>query len=355
MTYGTLSVLDTLAASAAGTIAEYGENNAFDQVSIALAAHDALLADIVLAIAEPTSDRLRMAGGSSAMVAQELDEFGRPAPQKITAGAPLGFPLRRIGNALQWTRDWMQTKTPAELAAQINAIMIADRDMIMRDIKRALFLSSNYSFVDRLTDGMTLAVKRLANADSFAIPDGPDGTSFDSSTHTHYAARVGSLAASDITAVITNVRHHYDMGEIRLYINSAQESAVRGFTSNFFPYHDPRLILGSSTTHAGGTLDVANINHRAIGIFDEAEVWVAPWVPASYMAAVITGPGIRAPLAFRTRNGQGVGQLELVGDHDSYPLRANMWKRDYGVGVQNRVAGAILYVGDTSFADPTIN
>ena len=93
MTYGTLSVLDTLAASTTTSIAQFGEDRAYEAVSVALAAHDAILADLIQDIAEPTADRLRRTGANSSMTAQELDEYGVPClPLKREE---VGLPTRR--------------------------------------------------------------------------------------------------------------------------------------------------------------------------------------------------------------------------------------------------------------------
>lgn len=351
MVYGTLSVLDTLAASSTTTIVQFGEDRAWDAVSVALEAHNRIMNEMIGDLAEPTADRLRRTGGDSTMTAQELDEYGVPAPQKISAGANVGFPLRRQGNALQWTRDWMMNRTPAELAAQVNAIMDADRRMIIRDIKRALFYATNYTFTDRLIDNVELPVKRLANADSHPIPPDPDGEAFDASTHTHYLARAGgAVAQSDITGLLDTVREHFSIGELVLEINAAQEAAVRAF-ADFVPYYDQRVIVANDVTRGAVGLDVVNTNDRAIGILAGAEVRVRPYVPSGYYVARIIG---QPPLVVRTRTGQGVGALELVGDWDQYPLRANIWRRDYGFGVQNRVSAAALYGGNTSYTNPTL-
>jgi hypothetical protein len=349
--YGTLSVLDTLRASSTTSVIAFGEDRAYEAVSLALDAHNRILDDIAGNLVESTADRLRRTGANDTMTAEDLDEYGVPAPQKMSAGANVGFPLRRHGNALQWTRDWFDTKTPAELAGQIEAMMDADTRAVMRDIKRAIFVATNYTFTDRLIDAVDLPVKRLANADSHPIPPGPDGEAFTASSHTHYIARVSTLAASDITAVINTVREHFATGMIELDINAAQEAAIRGFTSNFVPYYDGRLIVADSVTRGAASLDVVNTYDRAIGIFDTAEVHVKPWVPANYILARLVS---RPVLAARSRTGNGLGALELVADFEQYPLRSRMWRRDLGFGVQDRVAAAVLYIGGTSYVSPTI-
>lgn len=350
--FGTLSILDTLAAIRNQTVAQYGEDRTFESVQIALNAHDAIMGDMVSEMVEFTSDQLRYSGADASFNAEELDEYGRPAPQKVSAGDNLGFPLRRFGNALQWTRDWMQMKTPAEMAVQVNAIMDADKRNIIRALKQAIHFPTNVTFKDVFVNNISIPVKRLANADSFPLPPDPDGNSFDSSTHTHYLAKAAStLAESDVTALIDTVREHFATGAIVLDINQAQEAAVRAFTG-FTPYYDSRLVVANDVTRGAAALDVNNIYDRAIGLLDGAEVWVRPWTVAGYMIARITGNG--PVLAMRTRTGQAAGALELVSDIDLYPLRAQMWRREFGVGVSNRVGAAVLDTLATTYAAPTI-
>ncbi len=350
--FGTLSVLDTLAAQRNTTVANYGEDKTFDAIMVAFAAHDRIMTDMLGDLVEYTNDQLRFSGAYSTMTAERLGEYGRPQPQKVTAGANLGFPLDRFGNALQWTRDWFRMKSPAELAVQAQAVMDADRQNVMAQIKAAVLRTANYTWVDWMTNNISIPVKRMANADSFPIPPAPDGSTFTASSHTHYLARVGALAASDVSAVISTVREHFADGDAFLYIPAASEAAVRAM-ANFTPYYDNRVQVASTVTYATGTLNTVNTYDRAIGLFDTAEVWVKPWLPANYMFAFIRLPGSGGkPLAFRTFPGtNGAGSLELVADIDEYPLRSQAWRREFGIGVSNRVAAASLYTGGTSWVD----
>src|SRR6476469_8579681 len=120
-TFGTLSVLDTLAAIQNTTVAIYGVNNAYEAISMALDAHNRLVNDMLTDLVEITTDNLRSyGGGTSGRRMQELDEWGAPDTQKTTAGIDVGFPLRIYGDALGWTDTWMQAHSPADLAAQVN-------------------------------------------------------------------------------------------------------------------------------------------------------------------------------------------------------------------------------------------
>lgn len=352
MAYGTLSVADLLATARIGaTVFEVGEDRTFQTVQSYMDAHNQIQMDMVADLVEPTTERIVGTGGVDSMQMDEMDEFGRADAQKISAGNTLGFPLRKYGGAIQWTRSYFQEVTLIEFIAQIDAMMTADKLNIEKQIKRAIFLSANYTFIDKFKDRMSIPVKRLVNADSFPLPTGPNGEIFTASSHTHYVARVSTLAASDVSAIIANVTEHYNSGSARLYINQAQEAAIRLMTANFTPYVDARIVPASTAQVARGSLDQTNIYDRAIGIFDAAEVWVKPWIPANYLLAVVVGP--QKPLAWRTRRADS-GGFGLDYDNESFPLRAREYGREFGIGVWNRVNGAVLYVGGTSYTDPTI-
>lgn len=351
MAFGTLSVLDTLAASNQ-SVADYGEEQAFSQIEAALAAHNAQYNMMAASLMETSEDRLRRAGTAGSMTMQELDEYGAADVQKITAGQNVGFPLRIYGTAIQWTRSFFLVARASEIAAQTTAVIEADVRNLQRLIKQALMIPTNQTFVDRLVDNVELPVKRLVNADSADVPLGPNGESFDGSTHTHYLARAGgSMVAADVSGVISTVAEHYGAGQTLLYINRAQEAAIRGFTSNFTPYIDARIVPGSGVTVGREALDTSNLYNRPIGIFDNAEVHVKPWVPANYLIA--WQDGVPKPLVRRVQPGAG-GDLTLVYEDERHPLRARAWERRTGIGVWNRTGAACLYIGDTTYAAPSL-
>lgn len=352
MPYGTLQTLDTLASlrAATGNVAEIGEDVAFASIEAALAAHNQLLQESMNDFVVETTDRLRRYGGPDTMAMEELDEYGTASPQKIGAGATLGFPLKYYSGALQWTRMYFQNATGAELAAQVDAMMDADIKNMHRQLKWALFNPVNATFEDRRVDHVQLPLKALVNADGAPIPIAPDGTTFNGATHTHYLGTAG-FAAADLTALVTTVVEHFLTGAIQLLMNAAQEVTVRGF-SGFFPYYDPRLTPSVNQTNAAGALDVMNITNRAIGVFNQAEVWIKPWIPPGYIAAILVGSPQKA-LVKRIRNAGG-GTLQLDYENEVFPLRARQYGREFGFGVWNRVAAAVLDTAHASYTAPSI-
>jgi len=91
---------------------------------------------------------------------------------------------------------------------------------------------------------------------------------------------------------------------------------------------------------------------------------------------MVTGPNIEKPLAIRVRgimapdgsigaqlpsiiNGgstttPGIGDLRLVATYSQFPMHAQEYQREFGIGAQNRVSTAVLYVGGTTYVSPTI-
>lgn len=352
MPYGTLSVADLLKTVRVGaSVWEVGEDRTYAAISSYMDAHNTILNQQLMGFVEVLSggDRIQGTGGNALMTMQEVDEFGRADAQKVTAGDTLGFPLRLYAVALQWTRKWMENHTLVELVAQVEAAAVADKLNIESQIKRALFFAANYTFIDKLVDRMSIPVKRLVNADSMELPIGPNGETYTASSHTHYLG-TGTLVAANVSGLITTVAEHYNSGQIQLFINQAQEAAIRAMTANFTPYVDARIITGSGVTVANGTLDQSNIYNRAIGVFDAAEVWVKPWVPAGYIFAWVAGQ--TPPLAWRERR-PGSSAFGLDYEDEQYPLRAKQMGREFGIGVKNRVNGAVLFTTNATYANPS--
>ncbi len=358
MAYGTLTTLDTLASlrASTGLVVDIGEDVAWESIQAALDAHNQLLQESLTGFVDMTTDQLRRYGGPDNMVMEELDEFATPGAQKIAAGVTLGFPLKLFGGGLQWTRTALQNMLASELAAQATAMLDADIKNVHKQLKLALFTPTNYTFEDRRVAHVNLPIKALVNADSAPIPIAPDGSTFNGATHTHYlgatAAWSGATAAQiggDITALENTVIEHFLTGGIQLLFNAAQEANVRAATG-FNPYYDPRLIPSVNQTNAMGDLDVMNVTNRAIGVLGAGECWIKPWIPPNYAVAVLVGSPQKA-LAMRTRMAGG-GQLNLEFENEIWPLRSKGYSREFGFGVWNRVAGAVLYTGGTSYTAP---
>jgi hypothetical protein len=346
--------LDSLLSNQAAfqTVQVYGIDRFAAIILQDLQAHDANLRDALAEIAEPTTERLWASAGTDSMEMFEADEYSRVPTQRITAGYNFGAPLRKRQISVGWTAEYFKRKTVAEFAAQYNAAKRAHVGMVLRDLRRSIWLSTNYTFAEKYQDPLiSIAVKRLVNADSLAIPPGPNGEVFDSSTHTHYLANA-TLTDAIALSMVNTVLEHRVTGGVRVVIAQADRAAWEALTS-FTAYPDPRLQFVATTS--GGvpkqTIRLDTMNDLAIGMFGPAEVWVKPWGISNYpLAYDVSGP---KPVVYRFREGDLA--LQTAAQNDAFPLHADFLESHYGFAIRNRIGAAVLDNGHASYTDPTIN
>lgn len=357
MAYGTLQTLDTLE-STFQTVADFGEDNAYDQLQAMLDGHNRILNDLYSDLVDRTTDKQRRYGTTDSVDMVKTDEWGRPDAQKAAPGAVAGFPLDSYQFTHQMTRKYMQTASVAEMFGQVVAAMDSDVRNVTKVVKQALYRPTNYTFDDYLTNRQTsipLNVRALLNADGLGIPAGPNGETFNGGTHTHYlvAATPGSPIAADYVNLLETVLEHYATGQAIIAINRAQEASIRAM-ANFTPILNANLFASDNSTRFGGvgTLDGVQLYDREIGQFNGAQVWVKPWVVAGYPVAYIRNqPKV---LCMRSRNAVS-GNFVLVADDERYPLRAKGFEREFGVGVWNRTGAAVLDIQNGTYTEPTIS
>lgn len=353
MGFGTNTSFDTLTLARATTVYDFGEDRVFDGIEMALETHNEQTDEMLQFLVEDTTDNIRSYGGPASMTMELLDEFGTPDAQKVFPDTMnIGFPCSRYGAGLQWTRDYFQSAMVSEVASQVTAMMDADILTVQRDLKRAFFYPTNYTFRDRHhPKKLDLPVKSLYNADSGIIPNAPDGQTFNSATHTHYLG-TSSFAATDLDAGFTTVNEHFLSGEMVIYINIDQVAAVEGF-SGFVKLEPGSLILATNAVGLRGNLDIYNVTNRWIGNYKGIQVWVKPWIPSGYVLFLHRGTGDK--VLCRRSMRQGSGNLELIFENEQYPLRSKAYRREFGIGVWNRAAAAVLDTAHSTYNAPTIN
>lgn len=329
--------------------AEFGLDTIQEVLDADIAAHNQLVQEMVSGFAELTTDRQRIYGASQQGAMTETDETGRAPTSPVTHGATVGFPLRQFQYAIGWNATFFRLKTPMDMAKAVLGAQKAHLVQIQTQLKYAFFRSANYTWNDFLVDRIDLPVKRLVNADSMVIPDGPNGESYDGSTHSHFNANA-SLTNAVVVATIDDVVEHGHGNNVILVINKADEAAFRAL-ADFREYVDSRIIIDTANQYGRGVLDNSRIDNRAIGVFGAAEVWVKPWVPANYLACWDTGDP-RKPLVYRQREQTTMQGLQLVAENMNFPLHSQHMQVEFDVGVWTRTNGAVLRFNNGTYADP---
>lgn len=347
---GSMTIQDLLKAQNT-SLAAFGMDNILQVLENDLKVHNTIVNELLGDFAVSTNDRQRMTGASTNGRMVKVDEFGRGPTQRPNFGSQVAFPLNKFQFAIGWTRDWFKRKTTQDFANLVDNAEKAHILQIRAELKNALYLSSNYTIRDYLTDNISFNIKRLQNADGSAIPDGPNGEIFNPATHNHYSA-IASLTGAAVVTLINNVREHGLGGKIQVAFSATDELTVRALTG-FQAYLDPRVQRGTGIVPDQKSLDLTRMDNLAIGILGAAEIWLKPWAIANYAFAWDAAAPLK-PLALRVETGKSGLGLTVAAPLDEYPLYAE-WMEDYfGFGVANRTNGAVLYFGGGSYVDPVI-
>ena len=350
-TLGTYSVADLLDVKEQ-SILTFGREAVMQVVQDELAAHNTIVDELLGSFTETTPENARRYGTPINAEMREIDEYAQGETQKVTTGTTVGFPLRKFEISLGWTKDYFTLSTPRDLMLQMAAAQRADLNTIRTQIRNAIFAPTNSTFTERFSrqEGIDIAVKAFLNADSVAIPSGPNGESFEASTHTHYLA-TATLTNSDAVAAVNHLVEHGHGNMVKIYINRADASAWKAL-SGFHEYVPVSVVAGLQDDHARGTLDTSNLGNRAIGVFEDAEVWVKPWVYQGY-AFVTDIADPQKPLAHRVHSEPMMRGFRLNGEFMEHPYEAEQLERYIGVAPWVRTNGVIYQFTNATYQDPT--
>jgi hypothetical protein len=319
-----------------------------------LATHNARVTEMMSDLAEQTTERSTAYGVNRSTEMHQADEFTRGPTQKVQAVAKVEFPLDKHQHAVGWTSDYLRRATVQDMARKTIAARQAHVRALQRGVRGALFLPTNYTWLDRFRDQLDLSVRRLVNGDGQPIPDGPNGEVFDPATHTHYLAN-STLTATALNEAVQHVVEHGHGNDVRIYINRAQEATVRGL-AGFAPLLVPNVVAapGGTALIGQGTLDTSRADNRLIGYFEGFPVYTKPWIFANYVLVFAAGDAGK-PLRMRVSDVPGEQGLFLAGEIAAFPLQARYMEAFFGFGAYTRTNAAILYIGGGSYVAPTIS
>lgn len=333
------------------SVAEFGRSTVEDVLQRDLANHRELTEEMIADIAEVTTDKQRIYGASGNTEMIEVDEHGEGFTQEDHDSGETAYPLRKFLHPVGWTNDYESNATPADMAQATLQAEKADVKKVRDRMKKAIFKSSNYTYRDHLIDDVSLSVKRFVNADGDPIPPGPDGTTFDGSTHTHYNAE-SSLSNAALVTSLEDLQEHGHTNDIKMFIAQGDESTVKGL-SDFKEYVDARLTIQADANQPRQQVDPSRpLNNRAIGIFNAAEVWVKPWVPANYIF-ITDVMAEEDALIYRQHPIAGMQGLRLAAEISDYPLNTQEMEHYFGFGVWNRTNGVVHYFNNGTYSDPS--
>lgn len=342
--------IGSLFAAVNQSVAQYGQERIVETIQQDNANFSAQVTDALSDISADTKQQQVAIGTSIGGDMMEQDEYGQGPTQRDQPGYLIGIPLRRFQFPIGWTTQWRKNAMAADFAVKNAAAQGADLRRTRYQMQRAIYNPTNYTFVDRLVNKVSLSVKAFINADSTAIPNGPNGEVFDGTTHTHYDANA-TLTATVAAAQIQDVLEHRNGATVRVAINTADAAAYSALTG-FIPLQVPVVTINQAANQiASPRLDITKTDNRQIGWFSGAEIWTKPWAVANYSVAYDTSAPNK-PLARRVET-TDLG-LHIAAEINSEPLHANFAEHFYGFGAWNRFALHVLRFNNGTYAAPTL-
>jgi len=349
MPQGIYSVAD-LQAVKFSSAASVGLNTISTVLNAQLAYDNAQVQKMIADFAQPTTAQQAIWGTQTTGEMDWIDELGRPAKYKQNPGITAAFPVHKFSFGLGWTEDFFLRAKASEIAD----MYLRGRDAYYKSLSsammKALARGTNYTFVDSLSNGVSLAVKRVWNNDGVVPPPSPAGATF-AGTHTHLGTGTAAITNASVQAAVDNVEEHGNTRNVRIYIALADKDdfiVLTDFTKLTQSFVLP-TTLGSEETVERATN--SDLEDQKIGYWKGGEeVWVKPYIKAHYTLVVATGMDEK-PLMYRQPEEPALQGLRLTSSYPGFPLYAKEMTAEFGFGVWNRGMAAWDFEDAGAWAD----
>lgn len=347
---GVYTVQDLLATRFA-TAASIGLDRVNSILQAQLAYDNQYITEMIADLADPVTVQSEVWGQYTSGEMDWVDEYGNGYAHKNQNGLTASYPLYKFAYQLGWTDNYFKIATAAEVAKMYLELRDAYMRSVMGAIQRAFSRIANITQVDNLTNGVSLAVKRLWNNDAVVPPPSPGGAVF-AGSHTHYAFGT-PLTAAHVTTLCANVEQHGNVKGVKIMTALADKAAfaaLTGFTPLTKAFITPQSAGAAVQTFAriGSDDDIEN---QMIGYWlNGEEVWIKPYMKTAYLLAVSTGSGEKM-LGYRQRAQPSLQGLRIEAPFPDYPLYAEQAVAELGFGVKNRGMGAMHQVAGSWAAD----
>lgn len=321
-------------------------------ITRSLEEHNRQLNSLLGLLVQPTTDYQIRYNSPQVARLQPADEFGRPRKIKGAGYYTVAFPIQEAMIGFGQTYEAAIQMTVQQVANRFSTMLEADVRWMRDHILAGLFLASSWTYEDLEYGDLT--IMPIANGDSqtYQIIAGADqGT-----TDNHLLAQANPISDTydPFPALVDELREHPENGgnatDVVALIPTNLKTAVIGLTG-FYPLADPNIRPGSGTSQLVGSIGV-QVPGTMLGYHD-AGVWISEWagLPSNYLVAVPT-MGDR-PLAMRQPALAQLQGFRQTGTREDHPYYDTDFGRKAGFGALNRVGGAVLRVGNASYATPS--
>jgi len=282
-------------------------------------------------------------------------------------------PIKRLGSLTKMTRERVKLMTSKQFLNFHNGKLEADMARITKEMFESAMLKTPTARVDAL-DGLATTKKAFWNDEaSMDTPRSNGQITFDGD-HQHYnpvsaGGSIGSAGADLQTYLLDHIQEHRGLSGAQIIFWARYGTTVnyiRNESTYFKGVHEASEILGlvNPSYNATGQTQALiasaknlGYNIRIVGTWKDAIVISTPDIPANYiMATAYMGQNDQnSPMAWREH--PAFKGLVIEDPSGGNPIigKDAQYRRYLGLGVNNRSAGAVLYTGDTSWAEPSFS
>lgn len=280
-------------------------------------------------------------------------------------------PIVRYGASTNMTMEVLKQMSSKQIIEWHNGKMVADQKNIVKQMFQSMCKKTPTSRVDALTS-IAATPKAFWNDESGMDTPRANGQITFDGDHQHYLS-VGTADSlgtngSELDALIALISEHENMSgyPILWARTGATLNLIMNESTNFKPIKEIAAIIGAVNPAYNATgfvqalingTKVMGWNVKAVGTWKGAVVVETPDIPEDYiLCTMYTGNNSPwSPLAWR--NHPNFRGLVMESGSMGNPVVGNdaRYLRYLGCSVNERSAGGVLYVGNTSWAEPSFS
>jgi len=287
---------------------------------------------------------------------EEASEYGQPVGIRGTAARFFrGYDFKFYDLAVRYTWMFIAEADRQQLQLHHNMALEADTKLTFRKVMRRLFnpLNNTGGFTDK---NEPVTVFAAYNGDGEVPPPYKQNTF--AGTHNHYVVSGGATVTSanlDTLATLTE-EHGYTLQNgyrTVLWVNKQESDVIKTFKTatgakyDFVPnpeYYGGKVWVPNNGSYVGGPTGTVP---GEVGTYGPFHVVEEGYIPAGYMASVVTGgqDSISNPIGLRQHSNPAYRGLKIIpGQRSQYPLIDSFYRKGIGTGIRHRGAIAVMQI-----------
>lgn len=319
-----------------------------------LGALNTTLDPLVASLIYPTTDVMAESTPPVAFQIDERGEYTLARPQLADVGATM-LPIRGYDVSMGFTEDGLELMSLSRIEVQVDSVLLGWRRLYRRKAFERLF-SDLEMRVDIRTAATSPGFAGSGTGSNVFTPTTyPDGTAIPGG-YTHYYRIAAAALAAGLLTVVQQIRKWnpppYDLAAPQAMLDLITAINPGNPTNGF-------VSAGSALVRQGTGLSEAMVDSATyLGVlFGDVRVHMAITDFSSPDIAIYKSYGnldSRNPLAWRYDAVKG--RAATVRSRSLYPLDQSVVRQDFGLGVNNRTAAALITVADSgAYTPPTFN